>query len=99
MIALVNAHINPQPPNDAFRKQKKNILGDLVSSVLSHFKKYHPSVNLKFNNFVIFLSLKLRILKEKILPIPLKLNFTPNTLGCYDLITYFPSYRRRFWQT
>ena len=79
MIALVNAHINPQPPNDAFRKQKKNILGDLVSSVLSHFKKYHPSVNLKFSNSGIFQSSKFRHLMGKILRIPLKLIFTPNS--------------------
>jgi len=37
------------------------------------------------NYFGIFQSLKLRILVEKILPISLKLNFTPNTLGCYVL--------------
>jgi len=42
--------INPLPPSDAVRKQKKNILGDLLSLVLSQFKKYHPSGNLKFNN-------------------------------------------------
>jgi len=63
----------------------RNILEDLFSSVLSQFKKYHPSENLKFNNLGIFQSLKLHILMEKILPISLKLNFTPNTLGCYGL--------------
>jgi len=31
-------------------RNRKNILEDLFSSVLSQFKKYHPSVNLKFNN-------------------------------------------------
>jgi len=30
---------NPLPPSDAVRKQKKNILEDLFSSVLSKFKK------------------------------------------------------------
>ena len=40
---------------------------------------------MKFNILGIFQSLKVRILKEKILPIPLKLNFTPNTLGSYGL--------------
>jgi len=40
----------------------------------------------KFNNLGNFQSLKLRILVEKILPIPLNLNFTPNTLGCYGLM-------------
>jgi len=52
---------------------------------LSQFKKYHPSRNLKFHNLGIFQSLELRILQEKILPISLRLNFTPNTLGCYRI--------------
>jgi len=45
---------------------EKNILEDLFSSVLSQFKKYHPSGNLKFDNLGIFQSFKLRILAEKI---------------------------------
>jgi len=57
--------INPLPPSDAFRKQKKNVLEDLFSSLLSQFKKYHPSGNLKYNNLGIFQRLKLRILVEK----------------------------------
>jgi len=61
-------------------------LEDLLSSVLSQFKKYHPSGNLKFNNFGIFQSLKFCIVMEKIFSISLKLNFTSNTLGCYGLI-------------
>ena len=40
---------------------------------------------MKFNNLGIFQSLKLRILMGKILPISLKPDFTPNTLGCYGL--------------
>ena len=60
---------------------EKFILEDLFSSVLSHFKKYHPSGNLKFNNLG-----KISYFKGKILPISLKLNFTPTTLGCYGLI-------------
>jgi len=48
-------------------------------------KKYYLSENLKFNYLGIFQSLKLRILMGKILSISLKLNFTPNTLGCYGL--------------
>jgi len=51
-----------------------------------NLKKYHPSGNLKFNNLGIFPSLKLRILMGKIPPIPLKLNFTLNTLRCYGLM-------------
>jgi len=66
-------------------KTETFILEDLSSSVLSQFKKYHPSGNLKFNDLGIFLSLKLRILVGKILPISLNLNITPNTLGCYGL--------------
>jgi len=44
---------------------RKNILEDLFSTVLSLIKKYHPSGNLKFNNLGIFQSLKFRILMEK----------------------------------
>jgi len=46
---------------------RKNILEDLFSLVLSQFKKYHPSGNLKFNYLGIFQSLKLLISKGKIL--------------------------------
>jgi len=49
-----------------YRSETENfILEDLFSSVLSQFKKYHPSGNLKFNYLGIFQSLKLRILMEK----------------------------------
>ena len=65
---------------------EKNIFRDLFSSVLSQLKKYHPSGKLKFNYLDILQSLKLRILMQKFLSISLKLNFTPNTLGCYGLI-------------
>jgi len=43
---------------------------------------------MKFNDLGIFQNLKLRILIEEILPISLKLDFTPNILGCYELITF-----------
>jgi len=46
---------------------EKNLLEDLFSSVLSQFKKYHPSENQKFNYVGIFQSSKLRILMEKLL--------------------------------
>jgi len=72
------------------------ILEDLFSSVLSQYKKYHPSGNPKLNNLGFFQSLKLHILMEKILSNSLKLNFTPNTLGCYGLTYTFV--RRRFSQ-
>jgi len=75
--------VNSLPPSDAVRNRKQNILEDLFSSALSQIKKYHPSENLKCINLGIFQSLKFRILMEKILPNSLKLNFTPNTLGCY----------------
>jgi len=53
---------------------------------LSQLKKHRPSGNLEFHYLGIFQTLKLRIFIGKILPISLKLNFTPNTLGCYGLI-------------
>jgi len=76
---------------------RKNILDDLYSSVFLLFKKYQPSGNLKFNTLGIFQCLKLRILVEKILPISLKLNFTPNTLGLLwvNMKTARRSYQRR----
>jgi len=76
--------INPLPPSDAVRQQKKKF-EDLFSSVLSQFKKYYPFGNLKVDYLGIFQSSKLRILMKKSLSISLKLNFTPNTLGCCGL--------------
>jgi len=70
---------------------RKNILDDLSSSVLSQFKQYHPSGNLKFDNLDIFQSLKFRILMETILLISLKLNLTPNTFGCHWLTPNRPA--------
>jgi len=67
---------------------RKNILEGFFSSVLLRFKKYHLSGNLKFNYLGISQSVKLRILMEKIISISLKLNFIPNTLGCYGLMKY-----------
>jgi len=54
-------HFNPFLPSDAVRKQNKNILEDLSSSVLSQFKKYQPPGNPKSNYLGISQSLKLRI--------------------------------------
>jgi len=73
-----NLHINPLPPSDAVSLTEKNILEYLFSWVLSQFKKYHPSGNLKFNYLGISQSLKLLISMEKIISISLKLYFTPN---------------------
>jgi len=75
-------HYRPTMP---FGNRKKNILDDVFSAVLSQFKKYHPSGILKLNYVGILQSLKLRNLMEKILRKSPKLNFTPNTLGCYEL--------------
>jgi len=50
-----------------FDNRKKNILWDLCGPVLSEFKKYHTSGNLKFNNVGIFQSSKLLILMGNIL--------------------------------
>jgi len=68
-----------------FGNRKKNILEDLLSSVLSQFKKYRHSWNLKFNNFGNFQSRKFRIFTGKIPLISLKLDFNQNTLCCYGL--------------
>jgi len=64
-----------------FGNRKIYFRGSFQFSIVSQFKKYNPSGNLKSNNFGIFQSLKLRILVVEILLISLKLNFTPNTLG------------------
>jgi len=76
-LVLNRSLLNPLPPSDAVRKQKKNILEYLYSSVLAQFKKNQPFGNLQFNNLGFFQNLKLRISMEKILPFFLKLNFTP----------------------
>jgi len=68
-----------------FGKRKKYSRGWFQISIVIHFKKYHPSENLKFNNLGIFRSLKLPVLMGKILSISLKLNFFPNSSGCYGL--------------
>jgi len=76
---------NPLPPSDAVRQQKKLFYRIFSVQYCRNLKKYHPSGNLKFHKLGIFQSLRLRILMEKIHTISLKLNFTPNTLGCFGL--------------
>jgi len=71
-----------------FGNRKKKCFRGFFSVVLSQFKKCRPSGSLKFNNLGIFQRLKLRILMGKIISISPKLNFTPNTLGCYGLILF-----------
>jgi len=52
--------LKPSTAQRCRSETEKNILEDLFSSVLSKYKKYHPSGNLKFNNLGIFQSLKFR---------------------------------------
>jgi len=75
-------HYCPAMP---FGNRKKYFRVSFQFSIVTIHKKYHPSGNLKFNYLGIFQSLKLRIFVGKIISISLKLNFTPNTLGCYGL--------------
>jgi len=60
---------NPLPLNES--ETETFIFEDLSSSVMSQFKKYHPSGNLKFDYLGVFQSLKLRNLTENVLPISL----------------------------
>jgi len=63
-------------PAMSFGNRKIYFRGSFEFSIVRKIKKYHFSGNLKLNNLGIFQSLKLRILKEKILLISLQLNFT-----------------------
>jgi len=78
-------HIPSKLTNYRRSETEKNILEVLFSSVLSKFKRYHPSGNLKFNNLGILQSLKVRNLIGKILSNALKQNFAPNTLSSVGL--------------
>jgi len=75
ILYFLPSTIQPTTAQRCRSETVKNILEDLFSSVLSQFKKYHLSVNLKLNNLGIFQSLKLRNLREKILQISHKQNF------------------------
>jgi len=61
--------------------EKKNILEDVFSSVLSLLKIYHPPENLKFIYLGILQSLKLRISIRKILSMSLKSLISLQILG------------------
>ena len=50
MPPIVHPKFNPLPPSDAVRQQKRNILEDISSSVLSQFKNITP---LEFWNLII----------------------------------------------
>jgi len=76
--------INPLPPSVAVRKQKKNyVIGPFFGQYCHQFKKYNSSRNMKLSNLGISRSVKYYNLIGKIVLIPLKLNFTRNTSGCY----------------
>jgi len=77
----LSTHFRPAMP---FGNSKIYFRGSF-QFILSQFKKYHPSGNVKFNHLSIFQSLEVRILMEIIILISLKLNFTPNISGCYGL--------------
>jgi len=92
LCATFEFDLNPLPPSDAARKQKKSIFEDLFRSVLTKFEKYHTSGNLKFNYFGIFQSLKLRYLMGKILRISLKVNFRAVIVTFFLVKRYVTSY-------
>jgi len=62
---ISNHKLTHYRPAQCRSETEKFILEELHSSVLSQFKKIHPSGNLKFNYLGIFQSLKFRILMEK----------------------------------
>jgi len=83
---------NPLPPSDAVRQQK-NIFYRLFSVQYCHnLKRYRPHENLKLKFFGIIRSLKLRSIMGKIILISPKLDFTLNSLGCYELKWKFHTY-------
>jgi len=64
--------------------EQKKIFYRIFSVQYCHnLKNITPSGNLKLNYLGIFQSFKFRTLMGKIQPISPKLDFTPNTLGCY----------------
>jgi len=60
-------------PAIPFANRKKYFGRSFQFSIFTFKKEYHPSGNLNFNNLSIFQTLRLRILKEKILPISLQI--------------------------
>jgi len=67
MLKLFFPHINPPPPSDAVRKQKKTYFrGSFRFNIVKIKKKYHLSENPKFINFGIFQSMKFRILLKNL---------------------------------
>jgi len=78
---------NPLPPSDAARKQKKIFLRIFSVQFRRNQKEISPSGNQKFYNLGIFQSLEFRISMKKFAQISLKLNVTPNVLGCNGLMS------------
>ena len=66
-------------------RKGKYFKGCFFVQYCQNLEKQHPFGNLKFNNLGIFLSLKFRTVRRKILRISPQLNFIPNNLGCYGL--------------
>jgi len=75
---MVLIHYRPAMP---FGNRKKYYKGSFQVSFVT-VKKYHSSENQKFNNLGFFQSLKLRNSMGNSPLTSLRLNFTPNTLGC-----------------
>ena len=61
----IQSKIKPTTAQRCRSETENFILGDLFSTVLSQFKKYHPSENLKFNSLRIFRGSKFRFIMEK----------------------------------
>ena len=78
-------HYRPAMP---FGNRKKYFRGSFQFSIVT-IRKISPPLpgNLKFHYLGVFQSLKWRISVESPFHHSLKLNFTPNILGCYGLIT------------
>jgi len=84
VLFMCDIRLQPLPPNDAVRKQKKIFQRIFIAHYCPNLKN-KPSEHLKFNNLGVFQSLKLHSLMGKILKISLDLNFFLNTMGCYGL--------------
>jgi len=80
-LAATIGGLNAQPPSDTVRKQKKIFSRISPNQYCHNLKNITPLETLKFNNFGIFQSLKLRILMDKNHSNFSSVNFTSNTLG------------------
>jgi len=78
-------YINPLPPSVAVRKQKKKYFRGYFQFSIITIKKISPPWKPEIQSFRQFPKLKIAYFNGKIVSISLKLNFSPNTLGCYGL--------------